>query len=88
MKLLTYAVLVVVLAASVVGCPTNGTVFTPVPADTIYAELVDAGCVDPRDDAGLAAVQLAVFSDSTPGWFLCLRDGGTPTGCGFPCVGQ
>jgi hypothetical protein len=74
------------LVAALVGCPTNGTIAQPVPADTIYVELVDAGCVDPRDEAGLQAVQLAVVDSSgAPWWWGCMRDGGSPRGCGLPC---
>lgn len=70
-----------VLLSAIVGCAKPA----PTPTPTIYTTLVQAGCLDPNDDAGLSAVQRGLLSDAQPPWFACLADGGTVAGCGVPC---
>lgn len=54
-------------------------------AQNIYAELVEAGCLQ-ADDSGLATVQSALqFDGATPSWFTCLANGGTVSSCQLPC---
>ena len=72
--------LLIAAALLLVACPKPA----PVTPSSIYAELVEAGCLA-SDDAGLAAVQQESQLDAAPAWFLCLQSGGTVTGCDVPC---
>jgi hypothetical protein len=53
-------------------------------SQTVYFELIDAGCLAPGDSS-LIGVELGVLSDAQPPWFSCLLDSGTIQGCSVPC---
>jgi hypothetical protein len=56
-----------------------------VPPASIYAELVEAGCLAPDDaGAGVLAVVDLEFSDAAPPWITCLAAGGSVGSCN-PC---
>jgi len=59
-----------------------------VDAATAYQELVEAGCLDPTDDAGLAAVVAARQDPNAPSWVACVFNGGTPQQCGACPTGE
>jgi hypothetical protein len=51
---------------------------------SVYNELVDAGCLA-ASDGGVAAVA-AERASPNPAWLNCLYGGGSITGCQVPCT--
>ena len=83
MRLAFLAVVALVAAVlSAVACT------KPVPvsptAQSVYRELVDAGCLADTD-GGLVSVQEEYNTDAAPSWFGRLWEGGTIASCNTPC---
>jgi len=76
------AVGVIALAAGGVGAACRS---QPATAATIYAKLVDGGCMKADPDAGVAAVAAELAMAQPPAWVTCMADGGTVVGCNAPC---
>ncbi len=54
-------------------------------AATVYAELVDAGCLQADPVSGVAWVQQAMADSRAPKWLGCLVGGGSVKACAVPC---
>ena len=50
---------------------------------TVYATLVDAGCMAPSDD-GVSSIAAEHAEGGTP-WLECLFSGGSVANCSVPC---
>ena len=57
---------------------------TTVSDQSIYDELVEAGCMK-ADNSGLAAVSAERALNPPVAWMNCLASGGTVAGCAVPC---
>jgi hypothetical protein len=75
-----------IVAGGLLACLTSCSKPSPPvsPAASVYAALVDAGCLK-ADDAGLPSVQAEYESGTAPAWFQCLWGGGTVASCNVPC---
>jgi hypothetical protein len=58
---------------------------SPTPAQSVYGELVDAGCLAPSD-SGAYWVAQEIAMQNPPSWVTCLADGGRILACGVPCT--
>jgi hypothetical protein len=80
----------VAFAVLLAGCDSCQPAVSPPPppptAQTIYAEIVEAGCLAPDPDGGIAAVQGEMALRPPPAWMQCLQDGGTVAACAVPCI--
>ena len=56
----------------------------PVPAQVVYQELVDAGCIA-VSATGASDLALENTMDAAPDWLRCLFDGGSVSSCGPQC---
>ena len=68
------------LVLFLLGCPPSSSGVTP---NTVYSELVEAGCLAPTSD-GVAAITQEHAAHDTP-WVECLFDAGTIKTCQVPC---
>jgi hypothetical protein len=70
------------LVAIAAGCRSQPAA-SPITADQVTEELVDAGCLAPgAGDVDAVAAELATGHDP---WLACLFDGGSIAGCNVPC---
>lgn len=57
----------------------------PTPAQAVYGEMVEAGCLAPSDSGAYWVAQEIAMSNP-PAWVTCLADGGRILACGVPCT--
>lgn len=69
------------------GCQPGPPAPQPPPTldQTIYGELVEAGCLAPDPATGVSSVASEHAMPDQPAWLACLYDGGTIAGCNVPC---
>jgi hypothetical protein len=65
------------------ACKATPTASAPTP-DTIYAELVAAGCLAPVDGGAAVIAQEQATAPPDP-WMTCLSEGGSVKSCNVPC---
>ena len=79
----------VLVLAALAGCDACAPPTPPVAptVSSVYLQLVDAGCMDGPDDAGLQAVAAEHARSDAPAWMLCMFEpGGTVQSCAVPCA--
>lgn len=73
-----------ILLGCLLACSKPGPPAVTVTNESVYAALVEAGCLA-SEDGGVAYVQQEHSLPDQPAWLACLYDGGTVAGCGVPC---
>ena len=74
----------VLLALALVGCGGCKPATAPTTAQSVWQQLVDAGCSQP-DPGGPAAIAKLHADPGQPGWLSCMFQGGSTTQCVVPC---
>lgn len=73
-----------VLLGFLLACSKPSPPAVTVTNESVYAALVEAGCLAPEDGGVDYVAQEHTLPDQ-PAWLACLYDGGSVPGCGVPC---